>query len=102
MAIPWMRGRGELARLVDRCERGVQVVRRLEGEHRTLPSRDNNAVEAIEVDLVDGPRVLDELEEGGVVLAAPADHILGLPLAGVLGVAHRVGLAGAALWAEDL
>src|SRR6202011_2454850 len=70
------------------------------GEHRALAAGHEEGVEAVEVDLLNGPGVLDQLEEPGVVLEAAAEDVLGLEFAGVLGVANGGGLAGPALGAN--
>jgi hypothetical protein len=66
------------------------------------PPGDHYGVEGIQVDLVHTLGVLNELHKVRVVLIAAADHILGLPLRGVFGVAHGVCDAGSACGAEDL
>src|SRR5262245_6472366 len=96
------KGRTDAARLVELAELGVEVDRGLEGEHRPLAADDDDGREAVEIDLVDPRRGLDELQELRVVLVATADDVLGLPPAGVLGVAHGVGLTPAAERTEQL
>jgi hypothetical protein len=93
---------GHLARLVELDELGVQVGRRLEREHGALSAGHDNGVEGDGVDLVDRPGVLDELHELGIMDVPATDDVFGLPLAGVLGVGHAVGLARATIGAEDL
>jgi hypothetical protein len=64
--------------------------------------RDDDGVEAVDVEVVDAGGVVDQFCELGVVDVATADDVFGLPLAGVFGVGHGVGLASAAVGAEDL
>jgi hypothetical protein len=94
--------RGDPAGLVELDELGVQVGRRGEGEHRALAADDDDGVEGVDVDPVDGGGVVDQLDELGFVEVAPADDVFALPSAGVFGVGHRVGLTPAAVGAEDL
>jgi hypothetical protein len=60
-------GRADPAGLIELGELGVEVGGRLEGEHRAPAAGDDDGVE-FRVDVVDGTRVLDPLQELGVVL----------------------------------
>jgi hypothetical protein len=92
-------GRGDFAGFVGLDELGVQVGRRVGGEHRALAAGDDDGVD---VEVVDTARVVVQFHELGVVEVATADDVVGLPAAGVVGVGHGVGLASAAVGAEDL
>src|SRR5689334_11759220 len=93
---------GDLAGLVELDELAVQLGGVGEGEHRALAARHDERVVGVDVELGDGAGVLDQLAEGRVVLVAAGDLVLGLPPAGVVGVAHGVPLAVAAVGGVDV
>ena len=88
---------GDLAGLVEGGELLVQRRGVLEGEHRRLPSGDDQGVVGVDVEVGHRPRAAQLLAERRVVLVAARDLVLGLPLRRVVGIAHRVPLAGAAV-----
>src|SRR5213596_482064 len=70
-------------------------------EHRRLPAGDDDRVEALEVEVAQRGRVLEQARDLGRVERAHRDQVVGAPARLVAGIAERVDLDPAALGRRD-
>jgi hypothetical protein len=90
----------DFACLVEGDELDVQIFGFFERELRVLAAGHDNRVKSVNVDVTYVTRFFNETCMFGCVNEAGREQIAGLPTAGIVWIARRIGLAGAAIGAE--
>jgi hypothetical protein len=99
---PWHRTAvGRFLGLVEGRDRALEVGVLAELEHRRLAAAHDERVEAVEVEVCELRRVLEQRCQFGRAQEAHRDQVVGRPLRGVARVRERVDLDPAAVGAGD-
>jgi len=92
--------RRDFACLVEGDELDAQIFGFFDREHRAQAAGHDNRVRSFNVDVTCRTRFSNETCIFGCVNEAGRDQIAGRPTAGIVRIARRIGLAGAAIGAE--